>query len=327
MTKKKYRGLLTGMLFLAAVGLCACAEKKPEEGNGAEQTGSVTKPESTEQTGSVTEPESTGQTGSVTEPENTEQAESLPDVTPPVLTGVQDLAVELGGSVSYKKGVTATDDSGDCTLEIDTTSVNLYETGTYEVVYTATDGAGNTTSKTITVTVYEPPEITQEQVDQLADELIASLVTEDMTQMEKAKALWNWCRTKITYSYSAGERNVTAGAYAGLHDRKGDCYVYYATYEVLLNRLGIENMCVTRVGGSSNHWWNLVNLGDGWYHCDASPRHQGHKFRCFMQTDEQIAAYEAAYTELYPEHPNYYTFDPELYPERATEIIVESKIP
>ena len=60
-----------------------------------------------------------------------------------------------------------------------------------------------------------------------------------------------------------------------------------------------------------------MHIESGWYHCDASPRREGDHYKCFMQTDAQIQAY----TESYPQHPNYYTFDPELYPERATEII------
>ena len=76
-------------------------------------------------------------------------------------------------------------------------------------------------------------------------------------------------------------------------------------------------MEVRRVGGTSDHWWNLVNLGNGWYHCDSSPRRKKDTYRCFMQTDIQIQAY----TDSRPEHPNYYVFDETLYPERATEIV------
>lgn len=297
-----------------------------EESQGAEET------ESTEETESAEETENTEETESEDGTENQGEAEPAgetqePDVTPPVMVGVQNITVELGSNISYKKDVVVSDDSGKCTLTVDTGSVDLNTAGTYEVTYTATDEAGNSTSQTIVVTVINPPTVTREQVDELADGVIASVVTEDMTLLEQVKALWNWCRTQITYSYSNGERGVVSGAYEGLYNRKGDCYTYYATLEVLLDRLGVENMCVARVGGNSNHWWNLVNLGDGWYHCDSSPRHTGHKFRCFMQTDEQIAAYEEAYTKLFPNHPNYYTFESDLYPERATEIIVESSIP
>ena len=262
-----------------------------------------------------------------TESESTEPRQAETDVTAPVLTGVKNLTVEVGSTISYKAGISVTDDSGECTLEIDATGVDLNTVGIYEAIYIATDKAGNSVTQTIIVSVVEPAQVTEEEVYALADAVIAEVTNQNMSAFEKAKALWNWCHDQIRYSYNAGDRNVLSGAYDGLYHRQGDCYVYYATYEVLLTRVGIENMCVTRIGGNSNHWWNLVNLGDGWYHCDTSPRRIGHKYICFMQTDEQIAAYEEAYTKQFPDHPNYYTFEPDLYPKRAAKIIVESALP
>lgn len=264
--------------------------------------------------------------------EVTEVAESLPepepDVTAPVIEGVRDLTVERGGTISYKKGVSVTDDRDEeVELEIDASQVKLHETGVYNLFYRAVDQAGNETEVICTVTVTEPAKITAEEVYALADEVLASTTTDDMSQYEKALALWTWCREKISYSSSADDQNVLDGAYRGLHARSGDCYTYYATYEVLLTRCGIDNMRVTRVGGTSDHYWNLVNVGDGWYHCDCSPRtNQDRSFLCFMQTDEQVAAYSAHYQTLYPGRPNYYGFDSSLYPERATAIIIENEL-
>ena len=153
--------------------------------------------------------------------------------------------------------------------------------------------------------------------------IVFDLITEDMSKWDTCYTLWNWCRTKIKYAYSAGDRStIYAGAYEGLHDRSGDCYAYYATFTILLQKCGIETMEVRRVGGTSNHWWNLVNLGDGWYHCDSSPRKAGHTYKCFMQTDDQVQAY----TEYYKEKPNYYVFDKSLYPERETTIIYDGNM-
>lgn len=344
--QKKNRLGIAAVCFLlvATLGLTACGEEKEpidqsQETDTKQETiidsetdvvenaeAESTAPESETQLGTETEPVKEPETE--TEPEREPEPEIVePDVTAPVMTGVTNLTVEVGSNISYKRGVEVTDDSGESVLEIDTSTVDLNTVGTYEVVYTATDPSGNTATQTIVVTVVNPPAVTEEQVNELADAVIASVITEDMTPYEKAWALWEWCHSQIKYSYSAGNRGLLAGAWEGLHDRRGDCYAYYATYEVLLTRVGIENMCVTRIGGDSNHWWNLVNLGDGWYHCDTSPRKLGHKYKCFMQTDEQIAAYEAIYTEIAPEKHNYFTFESDLYPERATTIIYESSMP
>ncbi len=240
------------------------------------------------------------------------------DTTPPEILNAGDITAYLGDSISYKTGIELTDNSGgEISLEVDTSGVDAKKPGDYIVVYTATDESGNS-SVLETVLHLNVRVVSEEMVEELADEVIADVITEDMSKWDQAYALFNWCRRNITYSSSMGDRSsVWTGAYEGLHDHYGDCYTYYATYSVLLTKCGISNLCVARVGGESNHWWNLVNVGDGWYHCDTSPRNNDHPYTCFMQTDEQIAAY----TESYPEHPNYYTFDESLYPERETTIV------
>ena len=267
------------------------------------------------------------------------------DTTAPEILGLSEFVVKVGDNLSYKRGVTVQDDSGrdiacrerysidtqddsgrDVSLVIDNSQVNLSQLGTYVVIYSATDLSGNTTTVEVPVTVIEGDPVDPQIVYDLADKLIADLLTEDMALQDKVFKLWNWCRTKIKYSYSAGARTVYEAAYEGLYGRKGDCYIYYATMEVLLDRLGVENMKVARVGGVSNHWWNLVNLGDGWYHCDASPRQKGDPYLCFMQTDEQLAKYTVYYEATNPGHPNYFTFDETLYPERETTIIYDGKM-
>ena len=247
----------------------------------------------------------------------------IPDEIFPVIEGLEDIYLYAGETVSYKKGITVTDNlDEDVSLEIDASEVNLDVPGEYTVTYKAIDRAGNCTVESITVFVQEMNQIELE-VNRLADELLQELISEDMTKWDTCYTLWNWCRTQIKYAYSAGDRSsIYAGAYEGLNDRSGDCYAYYATFTLLLQKCGIDTIEVRRVNGESNHWWNLVNLGDGWYHCDSSPRKAGHTYLCFMQTDAQIQEY----TEFYKEKPNYYVFDTSLYPERETTIVFDGNL-
>ena len=241
------------------------------------------------------------------------------DTTPPTIEGVKALSVDAGASLSYKKDILLSDNAaGEILLEIDNSLVDLNVPGTYPIRYTATDGSGNQSAADTTVTVNAAHVPTEEDAYALADTLIAQIITPEMSKYDTAYTLWNWCRTNIRYAASAENySSVWAGAYEGLQKKSGDCYTYYATYSLLLTRCGIDNLCVARTGGISDHWWNLVNVGDGWYHCDSSPRRRGDPYLCFMQTDAQVQAY----TESYPDIPNYYVFDGSLYPDRETVVI------
>ncbi len=298
-------GALTGM-FLVACG----QEKENSDSSLVTQA----------PTPVVTEPAQTPNATEVEKP--TQEPIATPhvtDTTPPLLEGVKDITIYCGEPVVYRQGISLWDDSGEAPiLQIDTSQVDLKTPGSYPVIYRALDASGNETTIEITLRIEEPPSVEEVEVRTLATKLVEELVTEDMTEYDKAYALWDWCRKNIRYAYVSGDRSsVWTGAYEGLHDKVGDCYAYYATLEVLLTQVGIENMCVTRVGGDSNHWWNLVKVDGQWYHCDASPRSNGDRYRCFLQTDAQIQAY----TEWNYKKSNYYTFEEELYPIRGTEII------
>lgn len=208
-------------------------------------------------------------------------------------------------------------------FSVDADAVNLKVPGVYSVYYIAVDASGNETREETTVTVKEPDEPTEEKVNALADALIEQIITPEMSKYDIAYTLWQWCRSNMTYATIEKDYATQwLGAYDGLYKKKGDCYTYCATYAFLLTRCGIDNICVSRVGGTSDHRWNLVNVGDSWYHCDASPRRDGDPYLCFMQTDAQILAY----TETATHRPNYYVFDESLYPDRATTVIFGEEV-
>lgn len=247
---------------------------------------------------------------------------NIVDTLTPVITQIKKLSAREGDTVSYKKAVEITDNSNNVSLEVDTSAVDLNKIGTYAVTYTATDSFQNSTTLETTITISKKVRKTEEDIKELAMKVIDKEVDKNDSKFDQARALYKWVVKHVTYSHSSGDRSsIWAGAYEGLYDHYGDCYAFYATYSVLLTYAGIDNECVARVDGKTNHWWNLVNTGDGWYHCDSSPRRYGDGYDCFMQTDDQIAAY----TEAYPEKPNYYTFDPDSVPERATKIIFGDK--
>lgn len=230
-------------------------------------------------------------------------------VAPEVSLSTIDIII--GETVSYKKAVGYSDnaDSKDeLKLEIDNSKVDPNTVGTYPVTYTVTDTAGNSTTKTgqVNVLAEKPVYYDEDVVNAKADEVLAEIITENMTPLEKTRAIYNWVHGKIGYISHSEKGDWVRGAYEGLVKRQGDCFVYASTAKVLLTRAGIENMDIVKSQVNPSHYWNLVNLGDGWYHFDATPRKDKTVF--FMWTDAQLKEYSES-------HKNTHIYDASLYPE------------
>ena len=239
------------------------------------------------------------------------------DTTAPVIQGAHDIDIFLGDSIAYRDGVTVTDDiDPNPTLTIDNSGVDLNAEGTYTATYTAADQSGNTSSVSVTVTITKkiviPP--AEQEVYALAQPYYDDIITDDMTDMEKAFAIYWWVLTHINYRDSSDHASWTDGARQAFTKRYGDCFTFFAAAKCLLNMAGIENLDVVKSDTShSSHFWLLINLGYGWYHFDACPR-LGSGDNFFMVTDEELEAYSSR-------HYNSHVFDHSLYPERATQSV------
>ncbi len=244
----------------------------------------------------------------------------LIDKEPPVLTIEGDLYVTVGKTVSYKGGVTATDNSGDPTLTIDNSAVDLNTKGVYDIIYTATDKAGNTATAVRKLFVVEelPPE--ESEVLRLAQEVYDNYIVtrEGMTKYEIARAIYDWCYHTIIFDMKGTDRSLgpIKLAYDGFSTLKGDCYTYMITAKYLFLIADIPTVEVTRLRyeGESHHFWLLVDVGDGWYHFDATSRSTGRGTDTFMLTDQELADFCTRFNV-----PHYFRFQHDAYPERATD--------
>lgn len=230
----------------------------------------------------------------------------MADTEPPVINGVDVIRVELGSTVSYKRGITVTDNRDtDIELTVDSSAVDLGTIGEYEVSYSAVDSSGNETVETTKVFVTPPSAASEEAIAALADSVLAEIITEDMTPKQKAEAIFWWVHG-IGYYDQDNHEDATAAAYDGLYLRRGDCYTYAITSQVLLTRAGIDNILIEKIPTRRLHFWNLINIGEGWYHFDACRRHDGSYF--FYVTTEELMEYSN-------KHYGSHNFDPSKYPE------------
>ncbi len=230
------------------------------------------------------------------------------DDVPPTIYGVCDITAFEGDTISYKSGVYAIDDKdGKVSVKVDSSSVNTSVPGTYFITYSASDSDKNTSTATATLTINP---ITIGVSYTLADEILSEITTEDMSDTEKARAVYDWCRANIKYSTLTSRLMgyYAKAAYSGFTKHYGNCYTYYAVASVLLTRAGITNIQIQRNSTSNPHYWNLVKIGDSWYHFDTCPQPPPHNLEVFLLTDSEVREFSKNKVA------DYYNFDGNNYP-------------
>ncbi len=248
-----------------------------------------------------------------------------PDPNPPVLVGVpRILETYEGGTISYRSGVSVTDaEDPSATFTVDTSKVNLAVPGTYTVVYTATDKAGNTTSQEAAVRVYEKTAayVEPQVIYDMADNLMKKFITDSMTTLEKVEAVYKWVMRNNQYGGKTDKTDWLQAAYVQMTTRKGDCFGYFALNKLFLQRLGIPTIDVERVKlapSENTHFWLLVSIdgGKNYYHMD----NVWSQVLCLV-TDERLDAFNKN-----PAVRNAFNRDKSLYPATPSEPLPANSI-
>ncbi len=227
------------------------------------------------------------------------------DKVAPVIRGVHNIFSLEGRTISYKTGVSVTDNCDkDISFSVDSSAVDYKTAGVYPIVYTATDRAGNTVKAKATVTVSKEM-YTQAQIDDLADKVLAKILTPGMSDMDKLTKIYYWVRNNTRYQHATNHSDYLKAAYTGFTTHTGDCYVYASQSKALLDRAGIKNMMIDTYPLRDIHFWNLVDIGEGWRHFDTVPRQAGGIF--LYWDDATITAYSNA-------HGNSHIYDRNRFP-------------
>ncbi len=262
-----------------------------------------------------TEAPTTAPVETETEPVQTEP----PDLQPPVIEGVADQTVFVGDTVSYRSGVTVTDDRDpDPVLTVNSDGVDLSTPGEYTVIYVAADAAGNEARAEAKIIVEARPEgyVDPAEIYAEVDEILASIIGEDMTTEEQVRAIYQWIRRKIVYGDHSDREDYVQTAYTTIQRGYGDCFGYFAVGKILMERLDIPNIDVQKVRNyphDSDHFWSLVSVdgGESYYHFDVTPRINQKRDLCLI-TDKALDAFSAA-------HGNSHNRDKALYPATPEE--------
>ena len=241
----------------------------------------------------------------------------LIDREAPVINGVENLVAYTGDALAYRSGITVTDNmDGNPRLSVDSSLVDLSKPGTYTVTYMATDAAGNTTTQTATVTVYQKQDYYVELsiIYGMVDEIMAEIIKPGMTTKQQVEAIYGWVRSNCSYIGTSDKSNWIQAAYVMMTNRQGDCYNYYGLVKLMLERLEIPNIDVEKVPnfeGDSMHYWSLVSIDGGatWYHVDTTPRKVPTYF-CLV-TDKVMDDFSAGYRNCFNRDKSLYPATPE----------------
>ena len=131
-----------------------------------------------------------------------------------------------------------------------------------------------------------------ETTRQLAEDLVAELVTPDMTDQQKVEAVYQWITENVEYDwryYQAPETmpQISTTALGALRDHVAICGGYSWAFKTMLDVCGIENYPVSGVLGSEYHAWNYVILDGEGYYCDPTSDRGGGQY-WFLRTKEEL---------------------------------------
>ena len=112
----------------------------------------------------------------------------------------------------------------------------------------------------------EGAETAFEKADAKAEEIINSIITDDMTDYKKVEAVYYWIAENTKYGKSSEAGDSGRTIVGALVYGKATCGGLGSTLQYLLYKIDIP--CYRVTGGS--HAWNIIQIDGEWYNTDIS---------------------------------------------------------
>lgn len=143
----------------------------------------------------------------------------------------------------------------------------------------------------------------QETVKQKVEEIVAEIITDDMTEQDKVLAINQYLCDTIVYDEAAlqnAEENNFAtvdeifgdsfSAYGALVNGKCVCAGYAAAFRLLAQEAGLESIVVTGfLDGTLAHAWNKVKIDEEWYVVDTTNNDNEFIFNALLNLPDSVS--------------------------------------
>ncbi|WP_270474846.1 transglutaminase domain-containing protein [Clostridium cochlearium] len=104
----------------------------------------------------------------------------------------------------------------------------------------------------------------EEYVDRKVESILSEIITDDMNDYAKEKAIHDYIVRNVQYDTSLQEHS----AYSALAKGKAVCQGYSLLMLKMLQKVGIKSIIVESI--PMNHAWNMVYIDNKWYHVDVT---------------------------------------------------------
>ena len=108
----------------------------------------------------------------------------------------------------------------------------------------------------------------------LLNDIISQIITNDMNELEKVKAIHDYMLMNIDYDYDNYKANtIPASSYSivgALKTKYAVCQGYALTFKGFCELLGIECIYVRGRANNEAHGWNQVKVNGNWYNIDVT---------------------------------------------------------
>ncbi|MDY3014769.1 MAG: transglutaminase domain-containing protein [Evtepia sp.] len=131
----------------------------------------------------------------------------------------------------------------------------------------------------------------QKEILSMASDVLSSLLKDGMSDYEKEKAVYDWMTANLRYDSGALQvipdtQEDADNPYGALKYHNAVCVGYATTFRLFMQMMNIECMVVHNT--EEYHTWNLVKLGDDWYHVDVYSDQNGGNYASFNLNDQQM---------------------------------------